>query len=333
MRWGIISTGHIAAKFADALRASESEHVVAAASRDAERAAVFASDYGIARGYGSYEALLADPEVEAVYIGLPNSMHAEWSIKTAQAGKHILCEKPLAVSRAEAITMYDAARANNVWLVEAFMYRFNPRTLKLGELLAQRAIGDVRIIRASFGFFLSDMSNVRLNADLVGGALMDVGCYCVNVARLAAGQAPSRVLAAAKWAGSGVDETLAGTLEYPGGTLAQISCTLSGSGHQQVQIIGTDGSIDIDTAFNLPADQRGRMRVHYGANPARTEDLQFAPVNQYQLEAEGFARLVQAGHDAAGLPDMPLAETLDNMATIEALLRSAQAGHAVEVEP
>lgn len=239
MRWGIISTGHIAAKFADALRASESEHVVAAASRDAERAAVFASDYGIARGYGSYEALLADPEVEAVYIGLPNSMHAEWSIKTAQAGKHIL----------------------------------------------------------------------------------------------AAGQAPSRVLAAAKWAGSGVDETLAGTLEYPGGALAQISCTLSGSGHQQVQIIGTDGSIDIDTAFNLPADQRGRMRVHYGANPARTEDLQFAPVNQYQLEAEGFARLVQAGHDAAGLPDMPLAETLDNMATIEALLRSAQAGHAVEVEP
>lgn len=332
MRWGIISTGLIAGKFADALRPSASEQVVAAASRDETRAAEFAATYGIGQSYGSYQALLADPSVEAVYIGLPNSMHAEWSAKAAQAGKHILCEKPLGVSRAEAAGMFEAARANNVLLMEAFMYRFHPRTLKLGELLAQGAIGDVRLIRASFGFSLTDPSNVRLSAELAGGALMDVGCYCVNLARLAAGAAPVRATAAAAWASSRVDETLAGTLEYPGGAIAQVACTLAGSAHQQIQIVGSAGSIDIDGAFNLPADQAGRMRVHHGGGPSSTEELTFEPVNQYQLEAEGFSRLVAAGHGAAGLPQVPWNETLDNLATIEALLRSARTGHAVEIE-
>lgn len=333
MRWGIISTGHIATKFAAALKHSASEQVVAAASRNPERAADFAQTHGIAQAYGSYAALLADPHVEAVYIGLPNSLHAEWAIKAAQAGKHILCEKPLAVSRAEALTMFEAARAHHVWLMEAFMYRFHPRTQKLAELLAQRAIGQVRLIRASFGFFLSAPNDVRLNADLVGGALMDVGCYCVNLARMVAGDAPTHASAAAVWAASGVDETLAGTLTFPGGVLAQIACTLAGSFHQQIQIIGSDGSIDIDGAFNLPADQPGHMRIRYGARAERTEEITFAPVDQYQLEAEALSQLVQAGHGATKLPEMPLAETLDNMATIEALLRSARTGQSVEIAP
>lgn len=329
MRWGIISTGYIAGKFAEALRASESERVVAVASRDAARAAAFAGEHGIAQAYGSYAGLLADQEVEAVYIGLPNSMHAEWSNRAAAAGKHILCEKPLGVSRAEATAMFAAAHEHGVWLMEAFMYRFNPRTLKLGQLLAQGAIGQVRLIRASFGFNATNPADVRLNAELVGGALMDVGCYCVNAARLAAGTAPVRAFATARWAGSGVDETLAGTLEYPGGTVAQIGCSLASCSHQQLQIVGSAGLIDIDGAFNLPDDQASSLRLR--RDDGGDETIRFAPVNQYRLEAEGFAQLVAAGHTAEGLAEMPLAETLDNMAAIEALLRSARTGHAVEI--
>lgn len=331
MRWGIISTGHIAGKFADALRLSGSQQLIAVASRDQARAEAFAGEQGGARAYGSYEALLADPQVEAVYIGLPNSLHAEWSIKAAEAGKHILCEKPLGVSRAEAATMFEAARANGVWLMEAFMYRFHPRTLALIELLRAGAIGQVRLIRASFSFCATNPADVRLNAELAGGALMDVGCYCVNLARLAAGAAPVRATAAARWAASGVDETLAGTLEYPNGAIALISCSLASSFHQHIQIVGSEGSIDSDGAFNLPADQAGRLRVRRGAGPTSDEELEFAPINQYQAEAEGFAQLIAAGHGAPGLPEMPLAETLDNMAAIEALLRSAHSGAAVEV--
>ncbi|MFN8501440.1 Gfo/Idh/MocA family protein [Kouleothrix sp.] len=331
MRWGIISTGHIAGKFADALRPSGSEQVVAVASRDAARAAEFARGHGGARAYGSYAALLADADVDAVYIGLPNSMHAEWAAKAAAAGKHVLCEKPMGVSRAEAAAMFEAARAGGVWLMEAFMYRFHPRTLKLAELLRQGAIGEVRLVRASFAFMATNPADVRLNAELAGGALMDVGCYCVNLARLAVGQAPSRALAAARWAPSGVDLTLAGTLEYPGAALAQISCSLATSFHQSVQIVGSAGVIQYDGAFNLPADQAGVLHIRRDAPGAAPETIEFPGVNQYQAEAEGFARLVAAGHGAAGLPEMPLAETLDNMAAIEALLRSARDGGAVEV--
>ena len=333
LRIGVLGCAAIARPFIRDVAASPLVRVVAVASRSADKAAAFAAETGVARHHGSYEALLADREVDAIYLPLPNSLHAEWAMAAARAGKHVLCEKPLAVSRAEALTMFEAARAHHVWLMEAFMYRFHPRTQKLAELLAQRAIGQVRLIRASFGFFLSAPNDVRLNADLVGGALMDVGCYCVNLARMVAGDAPTHASAAAVWAASGVDETLAGTLTFPGGVLAQIACTLAGSFHQQIQIIGSDGSIDIDGAFNLPADQPGHMRIRYGARAERTEELTFAPVDQYQLEAEALSQLVQAGHGATKLPEMPLAETLDNMATIEALLRSARTGQSVEIAP
>lgn len=332
MRWGIISTGLIANMFAGALRPSESEQVIAIASRDYGRAAAMAKEYGVARAYGDYAELLDDPEVEAVYIGLPNSLHAEWAIEAAKAGKHILCEKPLGISRAEAEDMFHAARAHEVWLMEAFMYRFHPRTLKLKQLLESGAIGDVRLVRASFAFTATNLNDVRLSAELAGGALMDVGCYCVNFARLAVGRAPNRAVAAAQWAPAGVDLTLAGTLEYPGGALAQISCSLASSFHQSVQIVGSAGVIQYDGAFNLPDDQHGVLHIRRDVG-GDSETIEFAGINQYRAEAEGFARLVAAGHGAAGLPAMPLAETLENMATIEALLRSARTGHAEEIEP
>jgi D-xylose 1-dehydrogenase (NADP+, D-xylono-1,5-lactone-forming) len=331
MRWGVISTGRIARVFLDALRSSESEQVVAITSRDAAKATETAREFGVARAYGAYQALLADPEVQAVYIAVPNSLHAEWTHKAAQAGKHILCEKPLGVSPAEAEAMFQAARDAGVWLMEAFMYRFHPRTLKIQELISGGAIGKLQLIRASFGFSVTDPTNVRLSAELVGGALMDVGCYCVNFSRLATGQAPRRVSATARWGASGVDETLAATLDYDNGAIGQISCSLSSSHHHLAQVIGSDGIIDVEEAFTPPPDRPSRLRVRRGARFAAVEEIEFPPANQYRLEAEGFGRLVAAGHGQYSLPEMPLVETLDNMATIEALLRSARAGHAVEV--
>jgi D-xylose 1-dehydrogenase (NADP+, D-xylono-1,5-lactone-forming) len=330
MRWGVLGLGHIAQVFVEGLRPSDTEQVVAVASRDAEKAATRARDLGVERGYGTYEALLADPEVEAVYIATPNSLHAAPAIAAARAGKHVLCEKPLGISQAEAAAMFAAAQEAGVWLMEAFMYRFHPRTLRVMELVAEGAIGDVRLVQASFGFTVANAANVRLSAELIGGALMDVGCYCVNFARMVVGARPTRAGAVALWAASGVDETLAGTLEYPGGGIAQIACSLASSTHQTAQVIGSAGVIALDDAFNLPATHAGRLTVRRGSGPA--EEIAFEPVNQYRLEAEAFGRLIAAGHGDHGLPEMPLIETLDNMATIEALLRSARAGQSMEVE-
>ena len=327
MRWGVISTGWVARTFINALRGSEEAHVVAVASRDGQRAAALAAEAGVPRAYGAYAELLIDPEVEAVYIGLPNSLHAEWTIACAHAGKHVLCEKPLATSRAEAETMFEAARDAGVWLMEAFMYRFHPQTLKVQELIAEGAIGDVRLIRSTFSFTVADPNNVRLSATLAGGALMDVGCYPVNFARMVAGGAPERVAAAARWAPSGVDEMLAGTLEYPTGAIAQITCSLSASRVHSAHVIGSAGSIELDQAFTLPFDQPTRIRLRRGVRGAEVEEIEIAPVNHYRLEAEAFGRLVQAGHGVHGLPEMPLIETLDNLATIEALMLAARETH------
>jgi xylose dehydrogenase (NAD/NADP) len=324
MRWGVISTGWIARTFIAAVRQSEEARVVAVASRDAARAAATASEFGIARSYGSYEELLADPEVEAVYIGVPNSLHAEWSIACMRAGKHVLCEKPLGVNRAEAEAMFTAAREAGVWLMEAFMYRFHPQTLKLRELIDAGAIGTVQLIRAAFTFAVTDRANVRLNAELAGGALMDVGCYTVNFARMIAGEAPERVSAVARWATSGVDEMLIGTLEYPSGVIAQIACGLASSRVHSAQVIGSAGVIDVDVAFTPPPDQPTHIRLWSGTRASQAEEIEIAPANHYRLEAEAFGRLIGAGHGEHGLPEMPLVETLDNMATIDALLLAAR---------
>jgi predicted dehydrogenase len=324
MRWGVISTGWVARTFIGALRESEDAQVVAVASRDAGRAAATAAEFGVARAYGAYAELLADPDVDAVYIGLPNSLHAEWAIASVRAGKHVLCEKPLAVSTAEAEAMFEAARAAGVWLMEAFMYRFHPQTLKVQELIAAGAIGEVRLVRAAFCFTVSNPANVRLSAELAGGALRDVGCYPVNFARMIAGCAPERAAATARWAPSGVDESLTGTLEYPNGVVAQIACSLAASRYHGAQVVGSTGMIEVDEAFTVPVDRPSRIRLRRGARPAETEELEIAPVNHYRLEAEAFGQLIGAGHGAHGLPEMPLVETLDNLATIEALLLAAR---------
>jgi D-xylose 1-dehydrogenase (NADP+, D-xylono-1,5-lactone-forming) len=329
--WGILATGRIAHKFAQALAESSSEKVVAVASRDRERANDFAQQYGIANGYGSYAELIDDPAVEFIYNALPNTLHAEWSIAGLRAGKHILCEKPLASNAAEAASMFEVARQEGRWLVEAFMYRFHPQTLRIQELVASGTIGAIKQVQAGFSFTVTDTGNTRLDADLAGGGLMDVGCYPVNFARMLVGTAPKRVGAVATWAASGVDLTLVGTLDYGNGALAMISCGLAGTYHQFARIVGTQGIIEVDNPFTSPANQPTTVRLYRGVNAAEVEHLSIPPVNHYQLEAEGLAALVAAGHTDHGLPEMPLQETLDNMATIDALLLSAREGRMVDL--
>lgn len=330
MRWGVLGTGRIARAFMAAVASSPEAEGLAVASRDRSRAEAAARDFAIGRAYGSYQELLSDLDVDAVYVSLPNSLHAPWSIRAAEAGKHVLCEKPLAIDVAQAETMLEAARRRDVWLMEAFMYRFHPRTLKLQELIRDGVIGPVRLIRASFGFTVTDPANVRLDPSLAGGALMDVGCYCVNFARMIVGTRPTRVTAVTRMAPTGVDETLAGTLEFESGAIAQVSCSFASSHHNVAQVIGAEGIVQIDDAFTPPADRPSRLELLRGARYAAREELRFPPADQYRLEAEGFGRLVAAGPDGSGLPQMPPSETLDNMATIEGLRRSSLRGGAEE---
>jgi xylose dehydrogenase (NAD/NADP) len=329
LRIGILGAANIARSFAQGVSASRQVAVTAVASRDAAKARAFAQELGVARHFGSYEALLADREIDAVYIPLPNSLHAEWSIRAVGAGKHVLCEKPLSATADEARTMFDAARRHGVHLVEGYPYRAQPQTLKLRELLNAGVIGDVRLIHASFGFTLGAGENIRLSPQLAGGALMDAGAYPVSLARMIAGTRASRVFAAAQWAG-GVDRAVAATLQFAGGLFAQISCTFDACIHRQALIFGSRGVIQT-TYLNHTADaSQAVLKLRVGTNKDAVDStVQTSPVNGFFAEAESFERLVRLG--PASWEGTTPGESIDNMMTLEAILRSARSGGAGEV--
>ena len=213
--WGIISTANINRKVIPGAKASPEVDLIAVASRGQDRAEAYAREWGIERAYGSYEALLADPDVEAVYISLPNTMHCEWSIRSVEAGKHVLCEKPLTRHPEEAVAAFDAADRAGRILMEAFMYRHNPQTMRLRDLIDAGAIGEPRLIRSAFSYSLYDAGNIRLRTDVEGGALMDIGCYCVSGSRLAAGAEPISAYGQAWYGPSGTDWVFTGSLRFP----------------------------------------------------------------------------------------------------------------------
>src|ERR1700680_2103258 len=198
---------------------------------------------GIPQLHATYDSLLADPAIHAIYIPLPNNLHAQWSIRAVEAAKHVLCEKPLATSARAAEAMFAAARQNKVYLVEGYPYRAQPQTLKLRELLARGEIGRLQIVQASFGFLLNDIANIRLDPNLGGGALMDAGSYPVSLVRMIAGERPARAQAIARWTESGVDRTLVGSIEFSNGVLAQIACSFAIARHRRAIILGDAGSI------------------------------------------------------------------------------------------
>ena len=299
-----------------AIQQSNNGELVAVASRDKQKARDFATKLAIPMSYGSYDALLSANDVDAVYIPLPNSLHREWTIKAAEAKKHVLCEKPLAMNSAECAEMDSAARRNGVKLMEAFMYRFHPQTQKVLELVQTAAIGDLRLMHSAFTFRVTNSANIRLQPELGGGSLMDVGCYCVNISRTIAGQEPIGVQAYANWGSTGVDDQMIGNLRFGNGLLAQFDCALTLSRREFYQLIGTEGVIDVPVAF-LPGEDKTTIGLQQGRNE---RSLEISGVDEYRLMVEHFASCV--------LKDAPLryppAEAAANMRTIEALYRSAR---------
>jgi xylose dehydrogenase (NAD/NADP) len=314
VRWGILSTARINAAVIPPMRESPVSELIAVASRTQDRADTYARQWQIPRVYGSYDALLEDPDVEAIYISLPNGPHVEWSIRCLEAGKHVLCEKPLARDPGEVERAFDAADRAGLLLMEAFMYRHHPQTTRLVELVRAGTVGDLRQIRASFSFQIEG-ANVRLEPDLAGGALMDVGCYCVSGSRLLGGEAES-VSAYQVLGPSGVDLRLTGTLVFPGGVHAQIDCAFDLPLRQSLEVFGSEGSLRVTWPWNVRVP--GILMQHGD----EVEHVVVAAVDTYRLQSDNFSRAIR------GLEE-PLLGRLDAVSqarTIDSLYRSAEAG-------
>jgi predicted dehydrogenase len=319
VRWGVLSTANIAIeKVVPGLRRSPRSEVLGIASREDGRAAAVAGRLGITRAYGTYEALLADPDIDAVYIPLPNNLHAEWTIAAARAGKHVLCEKPLAMTANDAQGMVDACAAADVLLMEAFMYRQHPSWTAVRELVASGRIGRLQAVDSWFSYFNDDPANIRNIADAGGGALYDIGCYSVNLSRMLFDAEPVRVQAAIRRDSAlGVDVVTSGILEFEGG-IATFTCSTRTETDQRVHIYGTEGRISIEIPFNIPPDRPTRIFVTAGGNPPvapDTETLTFAAADPYACEADRFADAVL---DGAPLPVEP-GDAVANLRVIEAL--------------
>lgn len=320
VRFGVLSTANINELLLEGARESERIDIRAVASRDLSRAEAYADAHGIQRAYGSYEALLANPELEAIYISLPNSLHMEWSIRALEAGKHVLCEKPLDRRAAEVERSFDVAGRTGRFLAEAFMWRHNPQTAKLQELIASGAIGDIRQIRAAFSYTLTDEENVRLRADLDGGALMDVGCYCVSGSRLLAGE-PELVFASQVTGPTGVDVRFAAMLRFPRGVIAQFHCGFDLPSESRLETIGSGGSIVLRDPWHarVPGIE---VRRDDG-----TEWIDVERANSYRLELENLADAIRG----SGKPLLDRDDAVGQARIIEALYRSAATGATVSL--
>src|SRR5690606_13242621 len=287
IRWGIISTARIGQRAViPAMQNSANGEVVAVGSRDLQRARAFAGKLGIPRAYGSYEALLEDPDIDAIYNPLPNDQHAEWSIKAAAAGKHVLCEKPLASDAVEAQEMVDAFKQHNRLLAEAFMYRFHPRTQRVLEMVQSGAVGDVHFISSAFTFAVSDEANIRLFGSMAGGGIMDVGCYAVGVMRFLTGEEPVAWSCFAHFNDRDADEFAAGALVFPSGVLGHFDCGLRTFRQDGYEIRGSTGRIVVENGFTPPKDRPTKIRHWQGD---KYTEIEIPPVDQYQLMVEDFA--------------------------------------------
>jgi len=319
VKWGIVSTAHINRLFLAGVRESADVEILAVASRDEQRAGQYARENGIERAYGSYDALLADPGVEAVYISLPNSMHIDMTVRALEAGKHVLCEKPLSRRTVEVERAFDVAEREDRLLMEAFMYRHNPQTRRLADLVAQQAVGRVRMIRAAFGFVTNDPANVRLIAGLDGGALMDVGCYCVSGSRLIAGE-PERVMGEQALGGDGVDVAFAGVMRFADDISAHFDAGLALASRDLLEVVGDGGTLRLTDPWHCRRPGIDILREN-GDN----ERIEIEPANSYRLEAENMSAAIRG--------EAPLllgrADAVGQARTIEALYVAAETGRAV----
>jgi len=318
IRWGILGTANIAyRRIVPAIQSSRNGVVAAVASRSLEKAQSFAAEKGIPTAHGSYEALLADPNIDAIYNPLPNSEHAVWSIRAAEAGKPVLCEKPLASDAAEAGQIVDAFANHKLLLAEGFMYRFHPQTLKVKELVESGAVGEVQQISASFTFALRSDENIRLSKALAGGGLMDVGCYPISFMRLLTGEEPSAVRALARIGQSSqVDENLAGVLMFPSGIIGHFDCGVRAFRCQPAEVRGTTGRIVLEKAFTMEPTEQPVIRWWHGEE---YEEITLPAVNHYTLMFEAFGDALLEGKTYPFSP----ADAVANMRVIDQLRAAA----------
>jgi predicted dehydrogenase len=323
VRLGVLSTARINELILPAARASDQIEVVAIASRELARAQRYAVEHEIERAYGSYDGLLEDSELDAVYIPLPNGLHVEWSERALAAGKHVLCEKPLARSRAEAERAFaTAARAGRI-LTEGFMYRHHPQTERIRSLLEAGAIGRLRLIRAAQSFPIAEQTDVRLFRELQGGALMDVACYCVHFARFVAGE-PERVYGEQRHNDDGIDLMFSGTMRFAGDVLAQFDGGIDMPRRDLLELVGADGTIEVLDPWLGGEGEEPAILVH---RDCETERIDAEPVDAYQLQLEDFAAAVRGERS----PLLGRADAVAQAAAIEALYAAADGGCPVTV--
>ena len=336
VRWGVLSTAGIATRHViPAMQRGRYSRVTAIASREHARAEKVAADFGIATAYGSYDDLLADPDVDAVYIPLPNHLHLRYSIQALEAGKHVLCEKPVGLNAAEAETLARAAAARpRLIVMEAFMYRFHPQWQRAKRLVAEDgAIGEVRAIHTWFAYFNNDPRNIRNLKDAGGGALMDIGCYGVSIARFIFGREPRRVSATSEIDPQFGTDRLTSALMAFDGAIGTFTCATQLARHQRVDILGTDGRIEVELPVNPLPDWPSRIWLHRaGAAGAQgtVDEIVFEPCNQYTIQGDAFSLAVLEGTGVPIVPK-PLDDAVANMRAIDALKASAERGGWIDL--
>ena len=319
VRWGVLSTARINDAVIRGARKSDRVEVLAVASRDQARADAYAREHGYPRAHGSYDALLEDPDVEAIYISLPNSLHVEWSVRALEAGKHVLCEKPLDRRPDEVQRTFDAAEKADRFLMEAFMWRHHPQSLRLKQLVAEGAIGELRLVRSDFSFQLTRLEDVRMRPELQGGSLLDVGCYCVSAARLLAGE-PEVVYGEQVLSATGVDVRFAATMRFPGEVIAHFDCAFDLPFRSALEAVGSDGTLLATDPFILGDGRRLELR--------RGDEVEHVPAdhtNKYQLEFENLSDAIRGRVD----PLLGREDAVGQAQTLDALLRSAESGAPV----
>ncbi len=327
VRWGIIGPGRIAPRLVRAVGASARGELVAVASRDAGRAAAFAADHAIPRSFGSYDALLAADEVDVVYVSLPNHLHAEWTIRALEAGKHVLCEKPLALSAGDVDAIAGTAQRAGRVAVEAFMYLHHPQILRAVEMARDGSLGRLELVNGTFSFYLTHPTDPRIDPAMGGGSLWDVGCYPVSLARRIAGEEPDRVQAFARFDERGVDRTFLGQLHFPGGLLAQFDSGFAAPDRERIEIVGSEATLELTAPFLPEPEGPPPSLVMWRGRDATP--IEVASVDQYAAEVDDLTAAILDGTP----PRVDLAFSRGTIAALVKLDRAARSAAGLPVGP
>ena len=325
IRWGVLGAAKIAlTKVIPAMQRGTYSEISAIASRDLEKAQRSALDLNVPKFYGSYEELIADPEIDAIYNPLPNNLHVEWTTKAAEAGKHVLCEKPIALTAKEAEKLIETRDRTGVKIQEAFMVRTHPQWIAVRDLIKKNRIGKMQAITGFFSYFNTDAGNIRNNPETGGGALYDIGCYCINISRFILGEEPRKVSASIERdARTSIDKLTSATLDFPS-CQSSFTCGTQLVPYQRMQFFGTSGRIEVEIPFNIPVDQPTRIFVDDGANlfGASVETIEIPAADQYTIQGDLFSRAILENSEQV----ITLEDSVRNMSVIEAVFRAAESG-------